>query len=287
VMHGERIALRMLEKNTRVARIEELGFATENLARVRKVLRRPTGLFLVTGPSSSGKSTTVYAMVNDIQSTEKNIMTVEDPIEYKLEFASQVQTAADKTFGFADALRAILRQNANVIMVGEIRDAETGIVAAEAALTGNLVLSTMLSGDAIGAVFRLINLGIPAYWLATTLIAVVYQQLIRKICDACKEEYQPTAEENSGFIHMLSGQTKFYRGRGCDKCGKTGYSGRTAVHEILIVNDQIRDLIYQQASMMKLREAARASGFENIFQDTIKKVAAGVTSIDEFYRALG
>jgi type II secretory ATPase GspE/PulE/Tfp pilus assembly ATPase PilB-like protein len=287
VMHGERVALRILEKNARVAKLEELGFSPETLAKARKLLKRPTGLFLVTGPSSSGKSTTVYAMVNDIESPEKNIMTVENPIEYKLDFASQVQTSADKSFSFADALRAILHQNPNVIMLGEIRDAETGIVAAEAALTGNLVLSTMLSGDAVGAIFRLLNLGIPPYWLATTLIGVVYQQLVRKICDSCKEEYEPTSDQDVSFVKMLSGQTKFYRGRGCDKCEKSGYHGRTALHEILIVNDQMRDLIYQQSSMMKLKEAGRASGFESIFQDAIKKVSAGVTSIDEFYRALG
>lgn len=286
-MYGERIAMRILEKNARVANIEELGFSPENLKKVRGLLDRPSGFFLVAGPSSSGKSTTVYAAVNDVNSPEKNIMTIENPIEYKLEFASQVQPDLDKSFTFRDALQAVLHQNPNIIMIGEIRNAEVGVGAAEAALTGNLVIGTMLAGDAIGAIFRLLNIGVPAYLLASTLIGVVYQQLVRAICPSCREEYQPKEEEHVALMNMLSGQTKFYRGRGCEKCGGSGYNGRVAVHEILVVNDQIRDLIYRQESILKLKEAARAAGFENVFQDAVKKVASGVTSIAEFSRALG
>lgn len=287
VMFGERIALRILEKNTRVANLEELGFSKENLEKIRKILQRPNGLFIVTGPSGSGKSTTIYAAVNDIQTIEKNVITVENPIEYKLDYASQVSTSSDKSFTYVEALKAILRQNPNVIMLGEIRDAETGIVAAEAALTGNLVLSTILAGDAIGAIFRLLSLGVPPYWIASTLIGVLYQQLVRKICEACKEEYQPTAQEDISFVSMISGQSKFYHGRGCEKCEGSGYHGRTAIHEILMINDQIKDLIYQNSSMMKIKEAARLMGFENVFQDGIKKVTSGLTTISEYYRALG
>ena len=288
VLYGERVALRILQKNARVANIEELGFSKENLLKVRSLLHRPTGLFLVTGPSASGKSTTVYASVNDTQSAEKNIITVENPVEYKLDFASQVPTGIDKSFTFADALRAILRQNPNIIMLGEIRDAETGIVAAEAALTGNLVLSTMLSSDAVGTIFRLLNIGVPPFWLATTLIGVVYQQLVRRICESCKEEYELSdADRHGSFVTMLSTQKKFYRGKGCDKCDNSGYLGRTAIHEVLIINDDMRDLMYQQASILKLKEAARAGGFENIFLDGMRKVSEGITTIAEFSRALG
>ena len=225
--------------------------------------------------------------MNDIQTIEKNIITVENPIEYKLDYASQVPASADKSFTFVDALRAILRQNPNVIMLGEIRDAETGVVAAEAPLTGNLVLSTILASDAIGAIFRLISLGVPPYWIASTLIGVVYQQLVRKICPSCKEDYQPTETEISAFVNLLSGQEKFSRGKGCDKCDGSGYLGRTAVHEILIINDLIKDLIYQNASILKIKDAARASGFQNIFHDTIAKTKAGITTVSELYRALG
>ncbi len=287
VMNGERVALRILYKNTTVANIEELGFSPTNLEKFRNLLKRSNGLLLVTGTSSSGKSTTVYAAVKVVQSHEKNVFTVENPIEYKLDFASQVATGSDKSFTFVDALRAILRQNPHVIMLGEIRDAETGIVAAEAALTGNLVLSTLLSGDAIGAIPRLLNLGVPAYWLASTLVGVIHQELVRKICEGCKEQYTTTEKESSPLLNMLSEQKTFYRGKGCEKCEGSGYSGRTAIHEVLIINDQLRDLIYQQASILKLKEAARLSGFEDIFQDAVKKVNNGITTIQEFERALG
>jgi type IV pilus assembly protein PilB len=286
VMWGERVALRLLLKNTTVAQIGELGFTPENLAKLHDLLQHTSGLILITGPASSGKSTTVYAAVNDIQSAEKNILTVENPIEYKLEFASQVPTTSDKSFGFAEALRAILRQDPDVIMLGEIRDAETGIVASEAALTGSLVLSTMLSGDAIGVIPRLINLGIPPYWVASTLIGVIHQQLIRKICQSCKEPHQPAPEELAAFAKVMPGKVQFFHGKGCDKCDGSGYAGRTAVHEVLVINDELRDLIYQQASFMKFKEGARSMGFESIREDAAKKVASGVTSVTEFVRTL-
>ena len=287
VLTGERIAVRVLQKTTRIANLEELGFSKENLEKFRTLIRKPAGLFLVTGPSGSGKTTTIYGAVNDIQSAEKNIITVEDPVEYRLEFATQVALSGDKSFTFVDALRSILRQNPNVIMLGEIRDAETGVVAAEAALTGNLVLSTMLSGDAVSTVLRLLNLGIPPYWLASTLIGIIYQQLVRKICEKCKEQYKADGTQSTLLLNMLSGQTTFYRGKGCEQCEGSGYLGRIAIHEILMIDDQMRDLIYQQASILKLKEAAHAAGFENIFQDAAKKVAAGITSVEEFSRALG
>ncbi|HEV8538218.1 MAG TPA: GspE/PulE family protein [Bacteroidota bacterium] len=287
IMMGERVALRLLFKNTTVANMEELGFSANNLEKFRSLLKRSSGLVLVTGPSSSGKSTTIYAAVKSIQSPEKNIFTVENPIEYKLDLASQVSTGIDKSFTFVDALRAILRQNPDVIMLGEIRDAETGIVASEAALTGNLVLSTLIATDAVGAIPRMLNIGVPAYWLASTLVGVVHQALVRKICEACKEQYIPQEGEGATLLKMLTEQKLFFRGKGCAKCGGSGYNGRTAIQEVLVVNDQLRDLIYQQASILKLKEAARLSGFVDIFEDAKTKVAAGVTTIQEFERALG
>jgi type II secretory ATPase GspE/PulE/Tfp pilus assembly ATPase PilB-like protein len=284
---GERIALRLLHKTARVANMEELGFSKENMERFRILLKRPSGLLLIVGPSGAGKSTTLYAAINDMRSDERNIITVENPVEYRLDFASQVQFSPDKTFTMHEAIRAVLRQEPNTIMVGEIRDGEIGSAAAEAALTGNLVLSSMLSGDAIGAIPRLLNLGISPYWLATTLVGIVYQQLVRKVCTSCKETYSPTTEE----IALLSGHTygisTVARGKGCEACKGTGYDGRTAVHEIVIVNDYIRDLIYQQDSILKLKGAALEAGFENIRIDAAKKVASGVVSVAEFARALG
>ncbi len=287
VLWGERVALRMFPKNARVYHIEELGFSEENLSKVRSIIHRPTGLFLVSGPSSSGKTTTMYAAVADIQSPDKNILTVENPIECKLAFASQISTAGEKSLTVAEALRAILKQNPHVIMVGEVRDAETGMVAAEAALTGNLVLSTMLSGDAVGTIYRLLNLGVLPYWLASTLIGVAYQQLVRRVCDSCKEEYEPSAAEKATLNGDFKNQKKFCRGKGCEKCNNTGYKGRTSINEVLIVNEQMRDLIDQQASMEKLKEAAKAASFRRIFQDASEKVTAGITTIDEYNRAVG
>jgi len=286
-LFGERIAVRILHKTTRVASIQEIGLSNENLERIRKILRRPIGLLLVTGPAGSGKTTTVYAAVNEIQSPEKNVMTVENPVEYKLDFASQVQTPADKSFSFADALRSILRQNPNVIMLGEIRDAETGIVAAEAALTGNLVLSTMLSTDAIGTIPRLFNLGIPSFWLGSTLTGVVYQQLIRRICESCKEEYQPDADELALLGKIELENPKFFRGKGCSQCQQTGYKGRIAIHEVVTVDDVLKDLIYQQATYLKLKEAALAAGLEPIRIDALKRVISGITTIAEYSRSVG
>ncbi len=286
VMTGERIALRILHKTARVSNMEELGFSKQNMERFRSLLKRPAGLLLIVGPAGSGKSTTLYAAINDMRGDDRNIITVENPVEYRLDFASQVQFSADKTFTTTEAIRAVLRQEPNTIMVGEIRDGEIGAAAAEAALTGNLVLSSMLSGDAIGAIPRLLNLGISPYWLATTLVGIVYQQLVRKVCSRCKEEYVPSTEELAILTGLTTGIEKVARGKGCDACKQTGFDGRTALHEIVMVNDYMRDLIYQQASIIKLREETRLAGFENILQDAVKKVTSGVTTISEFVRVL-
>jgi type IV pilus assembly protein PilB len=288
VIAGERCLIRILRKSNYISRLEELGYSNENLVRLKTLLRNPRGLFLVTGPSGSGKSTTVYAATNYVQTPEKCIITVEDPVEYRLPYASQVHLPSDKSFNFVDALRAILRQNPNVIMIGEIRDAETGIVASEAALTGNLVLSTMLADDAIGAIHRLFNLGVPAYWLASTMVGIVYQLLLRKICPNCREEYQLSAEELSMLgVPMESSDLHLFRGKGCPMCGGTGYKGRTAVCEIVTISPTLRDMIFQKASILKMREEAANYGFQAIRQDAVRKALTGVTTIQEVLRVIG
>ncbi|MBI5464222.1 MAG: type II/IV secretion system protein [Ignavibacteriales bacterium] len=288
VLQGERCLVRLLHKSSRISSLDELGFHEDSTAQLKSLLRNPRGLFLVTGPSGSGKTTTVYAATNHVHSPEKCVITVEDPVEYRLPFSSQINLPSDKSFNFVDALRAILRQNPNVIMVGEIRDAETGIVAAEAAITGNLVLSTMLADDAIGAIHRLFNLGIPPYWLSSTLIGIVHQLLIRKICANCREEYPLSKEE----LAVLGAPNKeeelrLFRGRGCAACGGTGYKGRVAICEILTISHTMRDLIFQKASLLQLREEAGNVGLQNIRQDAIRKVLQGVTSVQEVVRVLG
>jgi type IV pilus assembly protein PilB len=288
VLSGERCLVRLLHKTASISRIEELGFSKENLERLRVLLRSPRGLVLITGPSGSGKSTTVYASVNYVASPEKCVITVEDPVEYRLPYASQVHLPPDKSFNFIDALRAILRQNPNIIMIGEIRDAETGIVAGEAALTGNLVLSTMLADDAIGAIHRLLNLGVPAYWLASTVVGIVYQLLIRKICPNCKEEYQLSSEELQMVgAPMESSDLKLYRGRGCPNCSGTGYKGRIAISEIVTISPKLRDMIFQKESILTMREEAGNFGFQGIRQDAVRKALTGITTLQEITRMLG
>jgi len=288
ILDGERIVVHILQKNARVARIEELGFAPEMLAALRALLQRPSGLVLVTGAAGSGKSTTVYAAVNDIQALVKNIITVENPVEYRLDFASQVPTPADGSFTIVEALRSILRQSPNIIMIGEIRDAETGTVAAEAAITGNLVLSTMLSTDALGGILRLLHLGVPPYYVATTLSGVVYQKLVRRICDSCKESYLPSADSvPPSFAATLPQGSTLFRGKGCDACGGTGYHGRAAIMELLSINAQLKDLVHNQASPMQLKEAAAATGFQPIQRDALRKLLAGTIAVDGYVEALG
>jgi type II secretory ATPase GspE/PulE/Tfp pilus assembly ATPase PilB-like protein len=288
VLSGERCLVRLLHKTASISRIEELGFSKENLERLRLLLRSPRGLLLITGPSGSGKSTTVYAAVNYVASPEKCVITVEDPVEYRLPYASQVHLPPDKSFNFIDALRAILRQNPNIIMIGEIRDAETGIVAGEAALTGNLVLSSMLADDAIGAIHRLLNLGVPAYWLASTVVGIVYQLLIRKICPNCREEYQLSPEELQMVgAPMESSDLKLFRGRGCPNCLGTGYKGRIAISEIVTISPKLRDMIFQKESILTMREEAANFGFQGIRQDGVRKALTGITTLQEITRVLG
>jgi type IV pilus assembly protein PilB len=288
VLSGERCLLRIWRKTSTISRLDELGYGKENLDRLRTLLRSPRGLLLFTGPSASGKSTSVYAAVNHVQTPEKSVITVEDPVEFRLPFASQVHLPADKSFNFIDALRAILRQNPNVIMIGEIRDAETGIVAAEAAQTGNLVLSTMLADDAVGAIHRLFNLGIPPYWLASSLVGIVYQLLIRKICVNCKEEYQLSPDELQMVgAPMESSDLKLFRGRGCQNCFGTGYKGRSAICEIVTISPILRDLIINKESILKMRQEATNCGFQAIRQDAVRKALTGVTTLQEVIRVLG
>lgn len=287
-LYGERIAIRLFVKATSVRPLEDLGLSSINLEKLLYLISKPSGLVLITGPSGSGKSTTLYSAVNELDVAEKNILTVEAPIEFKLDFATQVQAGADKSFGFAEALKSILRQRPNVILIGEIRDVETGIVAAEAALNGNLVLSTMLSSDAIGTIPRLLQLGIQPFWLAPTLSGVVYQQLIRTICTDCKQSYKPSDEElnHLGFKNYKS-ELIFYKGQGCKTCDGSGYFGLTAIYELLTVDDRLKDLIYQNAPLMKLKEVAHHNGFKTIRYSALQKVLLGTTTSSEVFRVLG
>lgn len=287
VLFGERIALRLFIKKATIKPIEDLGFLNKDLDNILYLLNKPFGLILITGPASSGKSTSLYGMVSELNRPEKNIITVEDPIEFKLDFATQVNLGTDSTSNL-EILKAILKQRPNVIMISEIRDAETGNIAAEAALNGNLVLSTMLADSAIGTIPQLLHKGIPNHWLAPTLLGVINQKLVRKICNDCKEEYVPSREELQRIgIQDVNIELKFYRGKGCSNCDGTGYSGRTIIYEILIVNEEMRNQIFQDPSIKKLKEIAINGGFKNIRYNAVKKILLGDVTTSEVVRALG
>ncbi len=284
-VNGEKLVLRILNKSSINKKITDLGLAFHNQAMLEYLLNQPNGLMLVTGPTGSGKSTTLYAAINHIKSVEKNIVTVENPVEYQVETINQVNVDPDRDLTFASALRAILRQDPDVALVGEIRDSETGMIATEAALTGHLVLSTLHTNDAVGAIPRLINMGVPSYWLAPALIGVLAQRLVRKICDFCKDEYQPSEEIlYKAGISGLSGRAAFFKGVGCKKCNYQGYKGRIAIHEVFIVSEDIQNLIYANENTTKIREAAVKNGFRDLRFDGMKKVIAGLTTLEEIQR---
>lgn len=281
---GERVAMRVSRMTEHLFTLDDLGLSGENLEKLRHLLHKPSGLILAAGPSGSGRSKILQACLNDIQSPEINIITLENPIQSKLSYASQIQMAMEKGDSSSDLLRSILRQSPNVIMLSEIRDLATGMIAAEAVLAGTLVLSTVLSGDALSSITRLLNFELSPYWIGNSLAGVIHQKLLRKICTECLEQYQPNEEELS---ILGAEQLKMFKGRGCTVCNGTGYRERIGIHEILIIDDKLRDMIYRRASFLEVKEAAIAGGFEDIRTDAIKKARAGITTPSEILRALG
>lgn len=284
--YGEKVVLRLLDQQRVQLGLEELNLSPHNLNCIKNMITQPYGLILVTGPTGSGKSTTLYACLNSINSEQRNIITVEDPIEYQIPMINQVQVNVKKELTFANALRAILRQDPNVIMVGEIRDPETGEIATESALTGHLVLSTLHTNDAASAVVRLVEMGIEPFLLAPSLLGIVAQRLARKICLECKEAYTPRKAdlETLGLLDEESADIVFFRGKGCGACKKTGYKGRIAIHEVLITTETIRGLISERAPLTAIRDQAAQAGFINMRLDGIRKIAKGWTTLDEILR---
>ncbi len=287
-VEGERFSIRILRKSARILDIHELGFTSDNLVQMRYLLNRPKGLVIFSGPSASGKTTAVYACLNELRDSQKNIITVEHPIEYRIEFASQVQVDPDQKMDYGASIRSAQRQHPDIIVLGEIRDDSTAVAAAEAALTGTMVMSTLLSSDALSCIPRLTNFGISPTWLASTLNGIVYQELVRKICRHCREQYKPTKHMlNAAGLTQLEDSIVLFRGKGCDHCGGDGYRGRTAIHEVLVFDEELRDLVFHGSSPVKLREAAVKKGFESIRFDAAKKLVSGVISLEEYLRVLG
>ena len=281
---GEKVVVRIINPQKVLFNLESLGFTYENLQRFRELIQSPNGIVLVTGPTGSGKNTTLYAALAELNSEEVNICTVEDPVECNMVAINQFQVNDSAGFQFSTALRSLLRQDPDIIMVGEIRDEATANIAVQAALTGHLVLSTLHTNDAAGAVTRLLDLNVAPYLVSASLIAVLAQRLVRKICPACKTEYEPPASIKKVAEKLGGSIEKFCRGVGCRKCRNTGYVGRIAIHELFVPNEKIMDMISERASLKKLRDKALQNGMVPLQLDGIEKVKAGIVSIDEILR---
>lgn len=287
-VHGEKVVMRILDRGSVMLGLEKLGFSDLNRRMFEDIVEKPYGMILVTGPTGSGKSTILYSCLNKLNTGLTNIMTIEDPVEYQLPGINQVQVNNKADLTFASALRAFLRQDPDIIMVGEIRDQETAKIAVEAALTGHLVLSTLHTNDASGAISRLVEMGVEPFLVASSVIGVLAQRLARTICPNCKEPYEPTPEAVRRFGLSMYSDSKFhfYRGRGCDNCKMTGYRGRTGIHEILTITDRLRALILRRSSTAELKQAALEEGMRTMQDDGLAKVLSGVTSMEECLRVV-
>ena len=283
-IYGEKIVLRLLGRSSgsNIPDIKKLNFTKKNYQILKKTIAASNGIFLVTGPTGSGKSTTLYSLLQHINNPEVNIMTIEDPVEYRLEGVNQFQINTKIGFTFNSALRAFLRQDPDVILVGEIRDMETAKIASEAALTGHIVFGTMHTNSAIEAITRLIEMGVKPYIIAPAIVSVLAQRLVRKICENCKEKYKLTdSERDSLFICDKNTEVFLYRGKGCSNCNNTGYLGRIAIHEIIHMNQELRTLIMSGASVFEINIRALELGFQSLRYDGLKKALRGQTTLDE------
>ncbi|RJP28063.1 MAG: type II/IV secretion system protein [Candidatus Omnitrophota bacterium] len=281
-VYGENVVLRLLDKASILLSLKDLGFSNDNFAMFDKIIRRPNGIILVTGPTGSGKTTTLYAALTNISSMEKNIITIEDPVEYEIPLIRQTQVNPKAGITFANGLRSILRQDPDVVMVGEIRDKETAEIAIQASLTGHLVFSTLHTNDAPSALTRLIDMGIEPFLISSSIIGVLAQRLVRKICDKCKEKYTPSDKlpEGLGF----EGSVELYRGEGCPACRNTGFIGRIGIFELLIIDENIRRMVEEKSPADKIKKRAIESGLKTLLFDGVDKARSGLTTIDEVLR---
>lgn len=287
-MHGESVVMRILDKQSINLELDAIGLSAQNLRNFKAVLDKPNGIFLVTGPTGSGKTTTLYSALNRLNTVDRKILTVEDPVEYQISGVNQIQTASKVGLDFASALRSILRQDPDVVMIGEIRDRETAAIAIQAALTGHIVLSTLHTNDAASAITRLLDMGMEDYLLTSTVNAVMSQRLVRVLCEHCKRE-EPldlASIEHMGVGHLLpdDADVQVCVPAGCDACAHTGYRGRMGIHELLMMNDAVRHEVLKKSSSEQLYRVAREHGLINMFEDGFGKVLAGQTSLAEVLR---
>jgi len=283
VMHGERIVMRLLDKSKAFASLQDLGLSPYNTKIVNQVIEKPNGIIFVSGPTGSGKTTTLYSIVSKLNSPDRNIITVEDPVEYQITGINQVQVQSKIGFTFASALRSILRQDPDIVMIGETRDVETAQIAVQAALTGHLVLSTIHTNNAPATVTRLIDMGIEPFLISSSVLAVIAQRLVRKLCENCKEKYVPTAEmlKSIGISQDQAKNITFYKPVGCEKCLNIGYKGRLPVFEIMVMSTALSKLIVDKVDANVLRAQAQKDGMQLLIQDGAWKVELGLTTIEE------
>ena len=288
-VYGEKVVIRILDKTSVLLKLEDLGFAEGSFGNYEKAFRRPYGTVLVTGPTGSGKSTTLYATLNIINSVERNIITIEDPVEYRLSGINQIQVNNKAGLTFASAMRSILRADPDIVLIGEIRDRETALIAMEAALTGHLVLSTLHTNDASSAVTRLVEMEVEPYLVASALDCVVAQRLARRLCDQCKESYRPSKAEleEAGFAESVRGQIEeLFRPAGCTRCGRTGFRGRMGLYETMPITEEIERLTAEAKSSDDIRRLAIEQGMVTLREDGLEKARLGLTSVDEIFRVV-
>ena len=279
--------MRLLDKNSVKLDLKTLGFSDDNLQRIQKELDAPHGVILVTGPTGSGKTTTLYAALTQLNTPENKILTVEDPVEYELEGINQIQANPKIGLTFADALRSIVRQDPDIIMIGEMRDVETARIAIQSALTGHLVLSTLHTNDAASGITRLLDMGIEDYLITSTVNGILAQRLVRRLCPQCRESHRvlPEIEQELGLRqYQPEGELRLWHAKGCQACGNTGYKGRSAIHEVLVMDDDIRRLVLKREDAGVLQNQARRAGMRTMYEDGLMKALRGVTTLEEVLR---
>jgi general secretion pathway protein E len=285
--YGERVTLRILDKSLSLFTLPELGFLADALKKYRAMLNNPFGMMLVGGPTGSGKTTTLYASINQLDANERNILTIEEPIEYRFMDINQTQVNSKAGITFASGLRAIMRHDPDIILVGEIRDKDTASTAVQAALTGHLVLSSIHANDAVSVLFRLVDLGVEPYLISSTLVGIVAQRMVRRICSHCRAPSQPSIEEQIAYEEEMKEQsTTFYTGAGCNLCANTGYRGRTGLFELLVMSEKIRRMLLSNTSAGDIKAEALKEGMVTMKRDGMLKVKEGITSVSEVLRSV-
>ena len=284
--HGQSVVMRLLDKDNIKVGVRQLGLSEKTYAEINSLIKRPNGIVLVTGPTGSGKTTTLYAALNELNRPDRKIITAEDPVEYYLPGINQVEVRHSIGLDFARIIRSMLRQAPNIILVGEMRDLETASMGIQASLTGHLVFSTLHTNDAPSAMTRMIDIGVPGYLVATSVVAVLAQRLVRVVCAKCKQPYTPSEAEleAAGIPASVAAQGSFMKGKGCNACNQGGYRGRIGIYELMMMSAKVRELVYQNASSVDIREVAIGEGMETLYRDGIDKVLRGITTIEEVFR---